>query len=199
MREEFGDQQAQIVFRVKPAADGPDYREQFLREIAPRLDTDNIFVADAEPYTQMQAQFEVLYGDTDKVNSQTIVVLFLLGNVFLGLIGTFWVRTRRRRSEIALRLAMGSTKQQVFSFLWVRVTAVGVGYSACHADMLQRRHWRVHHWTYRIDCHLAGGVEHDTLPDRLAGSLAVDSADGDDGHLVSGTASHEDRAGRGAA
>ena len=31
MREEFGDQQAQIVFRVKPAADGPDYREQFLR------------------------------------------------------------------------------------------------------------------------------------------------------------------------
>lgn len=47
----------------------------------------------------------------------TIVVLFLLGNVFLGLIGTFWVRTRRRRSEIALRLAMGSTKQQVFSLL----------------------------------------------------------------------------------
>ena len=50
IREEFGNQQAQIVFRVKPAADGPDYREQFLREIAPRLDTDNIFVADAEPY-----------------------------------------------------------------------------------------------------------------------------------------------------
>lgn len=120
MREEFGSQQAQIVFRVKPAADGPDYREQFLREIAPRLDTDNIFVADAEPYTQMQAQFEVMYGDTDKVNSQTIVVLFLLGNVFLGLIGTFWVRTRRRRSEIALRLAMGSTKHQVFPFLWGR-------------------------------------------------------------------------------
>ena len=117
IRTELKDYTAQIVFRVKPAADGPDYREQFLREIAPRLDTDNIFVADAEPYTQMQAQFEVLYGDTDKVNSQTIVVLFLLGNVFLGLIGTFWVRTRRRRSEIALRLAMGSTKQQVFSLL----------------------------------------------------------------------------------
>lgn len=63
MREEFGSQQAQIVFRVKPAADGPDYREQFLREIAPRLDTDNIFVADAEPYTQMQAQFEVIGAD----------------------------------------------------------------------------------------------------------------------------------------
>ena len=56
-------------------------------------------------------------GDTDKVNSQAIVVLFLLVNVFLGLIGTFWFRTRRRRGEIALRLAMGSTKSQVFRLL----------------------------------------------------------------------------------
>lgn len=117
IREEYGDQWAQIVFRVKPAADGADYREQFIREIAPRLDTDDIFIADAEPYEQQQTQFEVLNGDTDKVNSQAIVVFFLLGNVFLGLIGTFWFRTRRRRSEIALRLAMGSTKNQIFRLL----------------------------------------------------------------------------------
>lgn len=89
IRRELGGQWGQLVFRVKPAADGPGYRERFLSEIAPRLDTDNLFVADAEPYSQMQAQFEVLNGDTDKVNSQIIVVLFLLGNVFLGLIGTF--------------------------------------------------------------------------------------------------------------
>lgn len=35
----------------------------------------------------------------------------------LGLIGTFWFRTRRRRNEIALRLAMGSTKKQIFCLL----------------------------------------------------------------------------------
>lgn len=56
-------------------------------------------------------------GDVDKVNTQTVVVLFLLVNVFLGLIGTFWFRTRRRRNEIALRLAMGSTKKQIFCLL----------------------------------------------------------------------------------
>ena len=71
---------------------------KFLREIAPKLDTDNAFVADAAPYTEQQLQFEVMNGDTDKVNSQAVVVLFLLVNVFLGLIGTFWFRTRRRRS-----------------------------------------------------------------------------------------------------
>lgn len=117
IREKFFEQWGQIVFRVKPAADGPDYRAHFLNEIAPRLDTDNMFIADVVPYTEQQTQFEVMNGDTDKVNSQAIVVLFLLINVFLGLIGTFWFRTRRRRSEIALRLAMGSSKQQVFRLL----------------------------------------------------------------------------------
>lgn len=78
IKAEFADNWSQIVFRVKPAADGPDYREKFLREIAPKLDTDNAFVADAAPYTEQQLQFEVMNGDTDKVNSQAVVVLFLL-------------------------------------------------------------------------------------------------------------------------
>lgn len=117
LKTQFANEWAEIVFRVKPAADGPDYRAKFIREIAPRLDVDDLFVADAVPYTEQQLEFEVMNGDTDKVNSQTIVVLFLLVNVFLGLIGTFWFRTRRRRSEIALRLAMGSTKNQVFRLL----------------------------------------------------------------------------------
>lgn len=117
MKKEFTNERAQIVFRVKPAADGPDYREKFLREVAPRLDTDDMFVVDAAPYTLQQEQFELMNGDTDKVNTQGIVVLFLLANVFLGLIGTFWFRTRRRRGEIALRMAMGSSRKLVFSML----------------------------------------------------------------------------------
>lgn len=117
IKEEFSGQWGLIAFRVKEAADTPDFREKFLREMAPRLDTDDMFVADVAPYTEQQLQFEVLNGDTDKVNTQTIVVLFLLVNVLLGLIGTFWFRTRRRRSEIALRLAVGSTKKQVFGLL----------------------------------------------------------------------------------
>jgi putative ABC transport system permease protein len=132
IKRHFTDEWAQIVFRVKPAADGPDYLTNFIRQIAPRLDVDDLFVADAVPYTEQQLQFEVMNGDTDKVNSQAIVVLFLLVNVFLGLIGTFWFRTRRRRSEIALRLAMGSTKNQVFRFTGGRMIFVaGISNNTC--------------------------------------------------------------------
>jgi putative ABC transport system permease protein len=117
IRTELQDYEAQIVFRVKENMDSSDYRSKFLKEIAPHLDTDNMFIADVVPYTEQQYQFEVMKGDVDKVNTQTVVVVFLLVNVFLGLIGTFWFRTRRRRNEIALRLAMGSTKKQIFCLL----------------------------------------------------------------------------------
>ena len=35
-------------------------------------------------------------------------------NIFLGVIGTFWFRTQQRRREVALRMAMGSSRQGVF-------------------------------------------------------------------------------------
>lgn len=117
IKEDYPNQRGEIAFRVKESADSPDFRNNFLTEIASHLDTDNMFIADVVPYSQQQFLFEVMRGDTDKVNTQTIVVAFLLVNVFLGLIGTFWFRTRRRRSEIALRLAMGSTKKQILSLL----------------------------------------------------------------------------------
>lgn len=115
--ENFENYSAQLTFRLKPSADTPDFRARFNREIAPRLDVDNVFVADAVPYTTQQHLFEVMNGDVDRVNTQALVAFFLLVNVFLGLIGTFWYRTRRRRGEIGLRMSMGSTRRNVFYLL----------------------------------------------------------------------------------
>ena len=42
---------------------------------------------------------------------------FLLMNIFLGVIGTFWFRTQQRRKEVALRMAMGSSRRAIFSRL----------------------------------------------------------------------------------
>ncbi len=115
--ENFDNNWAQLTFRLKPSADTPDFRARFNREIAPRLDVDNVFVADAVPYTTQQHLFEVMNGDVDRVNTQMLVAFFLLVNVFLGLIGTFWYRTRRRRSEIGLRMSMGSSRRNIFCLL----------------------------------------------------------------------------------
>lgn len=161
IKAEFADNWSQIVFRVKPAADGPDYREKFLREIAPKLDTDNAFVADAAPYTEQQLQFEVMNGDTDKVNSQAVVVLFLLVNVFLGLIGTFWFRTQQRRSEIALHKAHGATDRAIFSRLLsegilllaiVTPVALLIDYNLAHLELNSWRNGTTLEWDRLLLC-----------------------------------------------
>lgn len=115
--KEYGQAFAQIVFRLKPAADTPDFRARFDSEVAPRLDAGKLYVSDAVPYTSQQYLYEVMTGDSDRVNTQVVITVFLLANVFLGLIGTFWYRTRRRRSEIGLRMSMGSSRRGIFSLL----------------------------------------------------------------------------------
>ena len=47
---------------------------------------------------------------------------FLLLNILLGIVGTFWFRTQHRRAESALRIAVGSSRMQ----LWQRLNKEGL-------------------------------------------------------------------------
>ena len=53
-------------------------------------------------------------------------MVFLLLNIFLGLLGTFWFRTQQRRGEIALMKSLGGTDHSVFVRQLVEgLTAIG--------------------------------------------------------------------------
>lgn len=106
-----------IVLRIHPNADTPDFRRTFLEKVAPALDVDDCFVTDLVPYSETLHSYEQVMGEMNTVQSSAFIAAFLLINVFLGLIGTFWYRTRRRRSEIALRMSMGSSRAKIFSQL----------------------------------------------------------------------------------
>lgn len=45
------------------------------------------------------------------------MVVFLLVNVFLGVVGTFWYRTEQRKKEMGLRMAIGSTRSSLRTIL----------------------------------------------------------------------------------
>ncbi len=51
-----------------------------------------------------------------------ITALFLLVNIFLGLLGIFWFRTQQRTSEIAIRKATGATNRQIL----IRIISEGL-------------------------------------------------------------------------
>lgn len=53
------------------------------------------------------------------LRSSLALVIFFIFNVILGVLGTFWFRTRKRRGEIGLRIALGASKVKVFNELIV--------------------------------------------------------------------------------
>ena len=61
---------------------------------------------------------------------------FLLLNIFLGLLGTFWFRTQQRRSEIALHKVHGASDMSIFT----RLISEGLAFAvACHACCFAHR------------------------------------------------------------
>ena len=68
----------------------------------------NLYLLDITPLSDVRTAYET--DSVNELNTQFCIIFFLLLNIFLGIIGTFWFRTQHRRAEIALRMALGSTR-----------------------------------------------------------------------------------------
>ena len=104
----------QVSLRVSPDAD-KDFVDALMADADRLYRVGNIFLLEASSFSDIRHISEL--EDVNEVKTQLCILFFLMLNIFLGVIGTFWFRTRRRRNEIALRLAMGSTKKQIFCLL----------------------------------------------------------------------------------
>ena len=99
----------QIYMRVSPGA-GKDFAERFTREMRDRLMLDPYFLASVKSTVK---NARTINWPAKDLNGVYAITTFLILNIFLGIIGTFWYRTQARRSEIGLRLALGATRQGV--------------------------------------------------------------------------------------
>lgn len=75
----------------------------------------NIYIADIRSFTDIRRSYQ--QSMMNELRNYTVGMAFLMLNIFLGLLGTFWFRTQQRRSEIALHKAMGATDGAVFGRL----------------------------------------------------------------------------------
>lgn len=100
-----------ISIRVRPDAVN-DFKEQFRNDMEKQFHVGLTYVDNIESYDDVRDSRNVT---DDKVKSRLYIVAgFLLLNVFLGLLGTFWYRTRQRMSEIAVRVTFGASRWSVF-------------------------------------------------------------------------------------
>ena len=103
-------QLAQLCVRMKKQMTEAEMTA-FLERTADRMQYNNKFVQGAKSMEEIR--IEKMKSWFDRRNQQMGVILFVMINVFFGIVGTFWLRTERRRGEIGLRLAMGSSHRQI--------------------------------------------------------------------------------------
>lgn len=103
-----------VSLRVSEDAD-KGFAEKLMDDADRLYQVGNLYLLDITPFVHLREICEL--EDMNEWKTQLCVLGFLLLNIFLGVIGTFWFRTQQRRKEIALRLAMGSPRRGIFSYL----------------------------------------------------------------------------------
>ncbi len=109
---------SQFHIRVKPDQDR-DFISRFWKDV-PRYQEGNVFIRNIASFRDVRSECHKL--DDAKNNLYYSVMGFLLLNVFVALFGVFWFRTRQRRQEVAIQMAMGSSRRQVF----IRILSEGL-------------------------------------------------------------------------
>lgn len=138
---EFPDD-GQICFRIRDGVSKAAFVEQFKQELAPQLSIGNLHFLQLDDFDVIRSNWEYAYGTNNKLRLQTGLTLFFLICTFLGIAGTFWLRSDARKGEIGLRMALGSSRKSIlkafFIESWLLATAawmVGILF------VLQRVHY----------------------------------------------------------
>lgn len=105
---------SEICIRTRPGT-SPDFAEQLIKD-APRLyNVGNCYIQNIQSFDDIRYSFQL--DDVNTMKKRGFIMLFLLVNIFLGIIGTFWYRTQQRRSELGLRVALGSSLRRLTHLL----------------------------------------------------------------------------------
>ncbi|MDL2245095.1 FtsX-like permease family protein [Parabacteroides sp. OttesenSCG-928-J18] len=109
--------ESEIVIRVSPHAD-KDFAARFTKEMRDQLNLGPYFLSSVTSLQERKKEVLKNNGITGNLNSIYAITSFLVINIFLGLIGTFWYRVQSRRSEIGTRISMGASKKNVKRMLF---------------------------------------------------------------------------------
>lgn len=99
--------------RVEPEADNADFVARFRKDMKTQLRLGNIHLVDVTSFEDIRENYFRGNGQINDVKTRIAALCFLLVNILLGVVGTFWIRTQQRRSEIGLRLAVGSSRKGI--------------------------------------------------------------------------------------
>ena len=151
----------ELCVRVRPEQD-QDFIARLKADSESQYRIGNVFISNIRSFKDIRQSFQQ-YQYNEMRNNFTGMA-FLLVNIFLGLLGTFWFRTQQRKSEIALHKAHGATNGMVFTRLlsegwWLLLIitpiALLIDFNLAHAELNSWRNGTTLEWDRLLIC---GGI-----------------------------------------
>lgn len=116
LSEDWINDDNELCIRVKEGEDR-NFIENLKADSEKLYRVGNLYISDVRSFQDLRRNFQQIYSN--ELRNYLFGMGFLLLNIFLGLLGTFWFRTQQRRKEIALHKALGATDGAVFRRLLV--------------------------------------------------------------------------------
>lgn len=113
----------EVIIRIHPDA-AKGFEERFTKDMKNQLIIGPYTFSNITSLQESQKRSMRWSGITNNLNSIYAITLFLIINIFLGIIGTFWYRTESRVSEIGLRIALGASKWSIKTFLYTETILI---------------------------------------------------------------------------
>lgn len=148
----------ELCVRVRADRD-QNFMENLKADSEKQFRIGNLYISDVRSFKDIRHSFQ--QGETSEMRNLVVGMGFLLLNIFLGLLGTFWFRTQQRRGEIALHKAMGATDGAVFGrlmseglflLLMVTVPAVIIDIVLAHFELNSWRNGATLEWPRLLFC-----------------------------------------------
>ena len=154
----FWDTDTELCVRVRADQD-VDFIERLKADSEKQFRIGNIYISNIRSFKDIRRNFQQY--QYNGVRDAITIMVFLLVNIFLGLLGTFWFRTQQRKSEIALHKAHGATNQMVFTrllsegwllLLLITPIAIAIDFNLAYAELNAWRNGTTLEWDRLLAC-----------------------------------------------
>lgn len=118
------------VLRIKEEVDMDEFDRKIKMEVMPNLRVGYYYLDEAGSFTDQINDAAESRGRNNKMRMQVALILFAMLCIFLGLVGTFWIRCESRRQEIGLMRSLGASSAVIVrqhlleAFLLISVAAL---------------------------------------------------------------------------
>ena len=160
-----------MLVRIKPEIDMDAFLADFRPWMIKELKAGNWFARAITPYNDFLDKYEYESGAANEIRLNVAYAIFFLANLCLGVIGTFWLQTRKRREEVGIMLSFGASPNVILRMLIsegvvLTVVASLIGFFiyfqyACSEGLYTR--WSYdwmkvfqHDWIHHFGTHFAG-------------------------------------------